>query len=86
MSKYGCLVKNVFTLKILSEVLTRSMVPNYDNPNRKYRVCGTPSFELMIACGSSKCQFECCHFGCVQMLKAPKGKWFCTDCRRRTDP
>ena len=78
-------LKNVFTLKILPEVLTRSMMPNYDNPNRKYCVCGRPSFEPMIACDSSKCQFEWFHFGCVQILKAPKGKWFCTDCERKTD-
>ena len=26
-------LKNVFTLKILPEVLTRSVMPNYDNPN-----------------------------------------------------
>ena len=58
-------LKNVFTLKILPEVLTRSMMPNYDNPNRKYCVCGRPSFEPMIACDSSKCQFEWFHFGCV---------------------
>ena len=78
-------LKNVFTLKILPEVLTRSMMSNYNNPNRKYYVCGIPSFEPMIARDSSKCQFEWFHFGCVQMLKSPKGKWFCPDCRRRTD-
>ena len=78
-------LKNVFTLKNLPEVLTRAMMPNYDNPNQKYCVCGRPSFEPMIACDSSKCQFEWFHFGCVQILKAPKGKWFCTDCKRKTD-
>ena len=43
-------LKNLFTLKILHEILTRSMMPNYDNPNTKYCVCGRPSFEPMIAC------------------------------------
>ena len=38
----------------------------------------------MIVCDSSKCQFEWFHFGYVQILNAPKGKWFCTDCRKRT--
>ena len=79
------LLKNLFTLKILHEVLTRSMMPNYDNPNRKYCVCSRPSFEPMIACDSRKFQFEWFHVGCVQMLKTPKGKWFCNDCRRRTE-
>ena len=78
-------LKNVFTSKILPEVLARSMMPNCDNPNRKYCVCGRPSLEPMIACDSGKCQFEWFHFGCVQILKAPKGKWFCTDCKRKTD-
>ena len=73
-------LKNAFTLKILPEVLTRSMMPNYDNTNRKYCVCGRPSFESMIACGSSKCQFEWFHFASVHMLKVPKRKWLCTDC------
>ena len=51
-------LKNVFTSKILPEVLARSMMPNCDNPNRKYCVCGRPSLEPMIACDSSKCPFE----------------------------
>ena len=76
-------LKNVFTMKILPEVLTRSMMPNYYNPNQKYCVFGRPSFEPMIGCHSSKCQFE--WFGCVQILKAPKRKWFRTDCRRKTN-
>ena len=58
-------LKNVFTLKTLPEVVTRSMITNYDNPNRKYCVCGSPSFEPMIACNRSKCQFEWLPFGCV---------------------
>ena len=68
------LLKNVFTLKILPGVLKRSMTPYYDNLNRKYCACGRPSFEPMIACDSSKCPFELFHFGCVEILKAPKGK------------
>ena len=79
-------LKNVFTSKTLPEVVTRSMITNYDNPNRKYCACGSPSFEPMIARNSSKCQFEWLSFDCVQMVKEPQGKWFCTDCRRKTDP
>ena len=51
-------LKNVFTLKLLPEVLTVSMIPNYNNPNKKYFVCGRASFESMIAWDSSKCQFK----------------------------
>ena len=39
----------------------------------------------MIACDSIKCQFEWFHFGCVQILRVTKGKWFSTDCKRKTD-
>ena len=81
----ACPVKKGIYIEYFTEVLTRPMISNYDNPNRKYCVCGRPSFEPMIACHSSKCQFEWFHFGCVQMLRARKGKRFCTDCRRRTD-
>ena len=55
-------LKNIFTLNVLPEVLTRSMMPNYNNSNRKYCVCGRPSFEPMVARDSSKCQFEWFHF------------------------
>ena len=64
---------------------TRSLMPNYDNPNRKYCVCDRPSFDPMIACGSGKCQLEWFRFGYLQILKEPKGEWFCIDCRRKTD-
>ena len=49
-------LKNVFALKILPEVFKRSMM-NYDTQNRKYCACVRPSFEPIITCGSSKCQF-----------------------------
>ena len=49
-------LKNVFALKILPEVFRRSMM-NYDTQNRKYCACVRPSFEPIITCGSSKCQF-----------------------------
>ena len=80
-------LKNVFTLKILPEVKKFYKVNDakLDNLNQKYCVCGRPSFEPMIACDSSKCQFEWFHFGCVQILNPPIGKWFCTDCERKTD-
>ena len=51
-------LKNVFTLKLFPEVLTGSMMPSYNNPNKKHCVCGRANFEPMIACDSSKYQFK----------------------------
>ena len=40
-----------------------------------------PSFPPMIACDHRDCKWEWFHYSCVGVKKAPKGRWFCKDCK-----
>eukprot|EP00127_Corallochytrium_limacisporum_P005681 Clim_evm60s210 gene=Clim_evmTU60s210 len=47
-----------------------------------YCYCKGPFHGNMIGCDGKKCKIEWFHFECVGLEKAPKGKWFCPDCRK----
>ena len=44
-------------------------------------VCKKPSEGDMIACDNANCKIEWFHFDCVGIRKAPRGKWYCLECR-----
>lgn len=48
-----------------------------------YCYCRCPYDEVseMIACDGENCVIEWFHFECVGILTAPKGRWFCPECR-----
>jgi len=50
---------------------------------RLYCHCRCPYDEVseMIACDNPKCRVEWFHFDCVGITVAPKGNWYCPDCR-----
>lgn len=50
---------------------------------RLYCHCRCPYDEVseMIACDNKKCRVEWFHFDCVGITVAPKGNWYCPDCR-----
>lgn len=50
---------------------------------RLYCHCRCPYDEVseMIACDNPNCRVEWFHFDCVGITIAPKGNWFCPDCR-----
>lgn len=43
--------------------------------------CNQVSHGDMIACDNSECTIEWFHYACMGLKKAPKGKWYCPDCR-----
>jgi hypothetical protein len=48
-----------------------------------YCYCRCPYDEVseMIACDGDNCTIEWFHFECVGILMAPKGKWYCPECK-----
>lgn len=50
---------------------------------RLYCHCRCPYDEVseMIACDNANCRVEWFHFDCVGITVAPKGNWYCPDCR-----
>eukprot|EP00041_Stephanoeca_diplocostata_P000872 m.17502 g.17502 ORF g.17502 m.17502 type:complete len:281 (-) comp11242_c0_seq2:539-1381(-) len=60
-------------------------VPSADmvlDPNeQRYCYCNQVSFGEMVGCDNDDCKLEWFHYACVGLTEAPKGKWFCPDCR-----
>lgn len=40
-----------------------------------YCICNKVSYGDMVECGNEGCSIEWCHFECVGLRRAPKGKW-----------
>ncbi|KAK6104113.1 Inhibitor of growth proteins N-terminal histone-binding family protein [Brugia pahangi] len=34
----------------------------------------------MVACDDPECRYEWFHYGCVNVIEKPKGKWYCPEC------
>jgi len=50
-----------------------------------YCICQGPhdNVSQMIGCDAKDCPYQWFHFECVGIVVAPKGKWFCADCKDR---
>lgn len=44
--------------------------------------CGQVEFGQLIFCDNAKCHIQWFHYSCVNVEVAPKGKWYCPNCRR----
>lgn len=42
--------------------------------------CRKVSFGEMILCEAPSCRYKWFHLGCVNMKRAPKGRWYCPEC------
>ncbi len=68
---------------VLPEIVSRKMDNDIDNSRKNYCVCDRPEFGNMIACDNVSCKLEWFHYGCVNITRAPRGKWFCNDCSKK---
>lgn len=50
---------------------------------QRYCFCNDVSYGDMIACDGTNCPREWFHYGCVNLVVAPKGSWFCRDCKTK---
>jgi hypothetical protein len=44
-------------------------------------ICSKPFAGEMIGCDNLECKIEWFHFECMKIRRAPKGDWFCLECR-----
>lgn len=45
-----------------------------------YCLCRGPGLGKMVACDNPGCKYEWFHYKCVNLTRAPEGKWFCPEC------
>ena len=79
---------NFYVEKLLPAILIRRF--SSDNPeissrenegsDKLYRICQSPEYGKMIRCDHPECEYEWFHYDCVEIRKAPRGKWFCPNC------
>ncbi len=74
-------LKDKFLEVILPEIVSRQMDSDNPNDRKLYCSCRRPEFGPMIACDNQSCRTEWYHYPCVNISRAPKGKWYCRECR-----
>jgi hypothetical protein len=51
------------------------------DPNEPvYCICKQVAYGAMVACDNENCPWEWFHLPCIGMKRAPKGKWYCSEC------
>ena len=66
----------------LSPSLIRDAETEQDSTDdRIYCICQQESFGHMILCDNVECSIKWFHFPFVDIHKAPKGRWYCGDCK-----
>lgn len=58
--------------KVIVDVPTSPSEPTYC-------ICRNIAHDRMIACDNDKCPIEWYHYECIGIMRAPKGKWYCSD-------
>ena len=53
-----------------------------DEDTNLYCFCQRMSFGDMIECDNPKCKYQWFHFECLGITSAPKGKWYCPECKK----
>ena len=76
-----------FSKYLLPELLTRSFEPGCSDAskenNQVFCVCQKPESGKMIACDNSNCDIHWFHYKCVGVKRAPRGKWYCSSCKKK---
>ena len=53
-----------------------------DAQEMKYCYCKKGEYGDMIGCDNTNCPCQWFHYECIGLKCAPKGKWYCPDCRK----
>ncbi len=48
-----------------------------------YCVCQQEEYGKMIQCENQTCKYEWFHYSCIGLRRAPKGSWYCNDCKEQ---
>ncbi|KAK6104115.1 Inhibitor of growth proteins N-terminal histone-binding family protein [Brugia pahangi] len=51
-----------------------------DSDRRVWCFCREKGYGSMVACDDPECRYEWFHYGCVNVIEKPKGKWYCPEC------
>ena len=80
ISELKVILLDKFFTFLLPEVVSRKLEFDQSNKRIVHCVCRRPEFGNMIYCDNSSCRIGRYHYSCVNIRRAPRGKWFCKDC------
>ena len=78
------------TPAVLNPVLSVNSEEPVENPRdhteKTYCICKNVAGDgEMIGCDNLECSMEWFHFKCVNITRAPRGKWYCSSCSNVTN-
>ena len=98
LSKAEIFIRTCILPELLGKWYTRPIVPNTracadsEQANAKegeatskeleYCYCHGPDEGPMIGCDNINCEVQWFHMKCLKITSAPRGKWYCPDCRK----
>ncbi len=78
--------------ELIGKWYTRPITPNVQNQHDEevnntsnsleYCYCHGPDEGAMIGCDNAACKLKWFHMNCLKIASAPRGKWYCPECRR----
>ena len=68
---------------LLPEIVTGKFDISDENDRKAYCFRRRTVFGNMISCDCSTFSYERFHYGSVDITRAPKGRWFCSDCSKK---
>ncbi|KAH3709720.1 uncharacterized protein LOC127857083 [Dreissena polymorpha] len=80
---YTTLQHDTVTVSVPIDIVRSPLKEKQTNQSEQlYCICNQVEFGRMIGCDNSTCAIEWFHYGCVNIESAPKGKWYCSVCRK----
>ena len=76
-------LRQFFENYMLPELLTHNLqLGHSDKENQVICACRKPESGKMIGCDNPKCSIAWFHYKCVGIKRAPRGKWYCPNCKK----
>ena len=75
-----------FVRNLLPELMTHRLLNkehyDCDNLSEVYCFCHKEEYGKMIQCDNPQCKYVWFHYRCVNLTRAPKGSWYCSECEQ----
>ena len=72
-----------FVRNLLPELMTHRLLNkehyDCDNLSEVYCFCHKEEYGKMIQCDNPQCKYVWFHYRCVNLTRAPKGSWYCSE-------
>ena len=68
--------------ELLAKFFREATISNATTPGNVYYCNMSKEEDDLIGCDDKNCQIKWFHSKCLRIIKLPKGRWFCPECRK----